>query len=189
MDPAFAPVLGALIGALAGVGGGWLAGWRQAHLEREKWLRGLSDAFANDLRSSVKELTTELAKAAHSMCWLCWLARHGPARLTQERVDQYDQEMHVLLPRITGLHAVIAGMDQKVHADLAPLVERAVALDAAIGDAGLSFVPGKPKTASELSTHYESSMALAKELHGVVARAISRYAVSPNVRAISGQGP
>jgi len=115
MGAAFYPVLGALVEALAVIGGALLNNQRQARLEREKWLRGLSDAFANDLRAAVKELATELAKASHSMCWLRWLARHGPSRLTQERIDQYDTEMHVLLPRITGLHAVIAGMDQPAH--------------------------------------------------------------------------
>lgn len=104
--------------------------------------------------------------------------QYGPSRLTQERVDQYDKEMHTLLPQISGLHAVIAGMDQQVHADLAPLVERAIELDAAIGDAGLSFVVGEAETAIELAKHHESSMVLEKQLHHVVAEAISRYAVS-----------
>src|SRR5215510_3782864 len=99
MDPAFYSVLGALIGASAGVGA-WLTTRRQANLEREKWRRALSDAFANDLRSTVKELTTELAKAAHSMCWLCWLARHGPSRLTRGRFEQCDMEM----PRVAAAH-------------------------------------------------------------------------------------
>lgn len=177
MEPAFYPVLGALIGALAVVGVALLNSRRQARLEREKWLRGLSDSFANELRAVVKELATELANAAHSMCWLCWLARHGPSRLSQERIDQYDKEMHVLLPRITGLHAVLAGMDQRVHVALAPLVEHAVNLDAAIGDAGLNFVSGKPETAVELAEYHDESVALEKELHRVVAAAIEPYAI------------
>jgi hypothetical protein len=175
---ALAPVLGALIGALAGLSGAWITGRRQAALEHEKWLRGISDAFAKDLRTTVKELTTELAKAVHSMCWLCWLAKYGPSRLTQERVRQYDEEMHIALPRIMGLHAVIAGMDGEVHFALAPLVNRAIALDAVIGEAGLSFEPGNPETANELANHHGSSLILEDELHRVVAKAIEGYAVT-----------
>ncbi|MEK6286299.1 MAG: hypothetical protein AABO57_11200 [Acidobacteriota bacterium] len=182
MEPAFYPVLGALIGALAVVGGALLNSQRQARLEREKWLRGLSDAFANDIRSAVKELATDLAKASHSMCWLCWLARYGPSRLTQKRIDQYDEEIHALLPRITGLHAVIAGMDQRVYADLARLVEQAIEMDAAIGDAGLRYVSGKPETAAELAKYHDKSAALEKELPRVVAKAISGYAMFANAR-------
>jgi len=177
MEPAFYPVLGALIGASAVVGGALLNNQRQARLEREKWLRGLSDAFDKDLRSAVKELATELAKAAHSMCWLCWLARYGPSRLTQERIDKYDEEIHALLPRIFGLHAVIAGMDQKVHADLAPLVDLAIEIDATIGAAGLQFVSGKPESALELAKCLDESIALEKELPRVIAKTISGYAM------------
>ena len=176
MGSAFLPVLGALIGALAVILVAFLNNQRQSRLERDKWSRGLSDAFANELRAAVKELATELAKASHSMCWLCWLASHGPSRLTQERIDQYDTEMHVLLPRITGLHAVIAGMDQRVHSDLAPLVQRVVEIDSAIGDAGLGFVAGKPETALELANYHGESAALEKELPQVVATAIRPYA-------------
>ena len=178
MDPALFPLLGALIGASAGVGGAWLAGRRQARLEVEKWQRGLKDAFANDLRSAVKELTTELAKAAHSMCWLCWLAKRGPSRLTQDRIDQYDEEMHKLLPHIAGLHAVIAGMDQKVYNNLAPVVARVNELDAAIGAAGLGFIPDKSESAMALAGCHEESIALERELPRVVAQAIAGYATS-----------
>lgn len=188
MDPAFAPVLGALIGALAGVAGGWLTGYRQAALEREKWLRGISDNFANELRSAVKELTTELAKAAHSMCWLCWLANKGPEQLTRERIFQYDQEMHGSLPRISGLHAVIAGMDQAVHVALAPLVSRAIKLDAAIGEAGLRFEAGRPETVAPLAACHEGSQVLERELHHVVAESIKGYAVASRIQAITPPG-
>lgn len=151
MNPNYVPIVSAVIGAAAGIVGGGLSGQRQARLEREKWLRGVSDAFTTELRSSVKELTTKLAEATHSMCWLCWLASFGAERLTQERVTQYDEEMHVLLPQITGLHAVIAGMDYNVYLKLKPLVEQVLKLDAMIGDAGLDFVPDNERSAEGLA--------------------------------------
>jgi gas vesicle protein len=179
MDPVFAPVFGALIGALAGIAGALLTTRRQAELERDKWLRGVRDAFANEVRSSVKELTTELASAAHSMCWVCWLAKYGPDRLNREHLDQYDQEMHKLLPQIAGLYAMLAGMDVDLHKRLNSLVERVYQVDAQIGEAGLVFADGRPETASALASHYATSLDLEKELPRVVTEAVRPYAIAP----------
>jgi hypothetical protein len=85
--------------------------------------------------------------------------------------------MHRLLPRLFGLHAVIAGMDQDVHRRLAPLIEDVVALDAAVGAASLQFMPGKPETAAALAGHLDDSRQLEHALHRVVAEAIGGYAV------------
>ena len=187
MDPAFAPVLGALIGASAGIAGALLTTRRQARLEREKWLRGVRDAFANELRSSVKELTTELASAAHSMCWVCWLAKYGPDRLTRQHLDQYDQEMHKLLPQIAGLHAMLAGMDVDVHKRLDSLVDRVYSVDAQIGEAGLAFADGRPETAAKLAMHHGTSLDLEKELPRVVADAVRPFAIAPGARGLGNE--
>lgn len=131
------PILIAVIGATAGILGSMLTARRQARLEMDKWSRGVSDAFRSEIRSTVKDFATNTASAIHSMCWLCWLARYGPEKLSLERVNQYDNEMHALFPRITGLHATIAGMDYDVYGRLKPLVLEIVELDASIGIAGL----------------------------------------------------
>jgi hypothetical protein len=178
MDSAFVSILSAVIGAAAGIVGGGLSGQRQARLEREKWFRGVSDAFTIELRSSVKELTTKLAEATHSMCWLCWSASFGAERLTQERVAQYDNEMHVLLPQITGLHAVIAGMDYAVYLKLKPLIEQLLKLDAMIGDAGLDFVPNEPKSANRLAELLKQATSLERTVSEVVADAIRPYSIA-----------
>lgn len=173
-----AAVLSAVIGAVAGIVGGGLTGQRQARLEREKWLRGVSDAFTTELRASVKELTTRLAEAAHSMCWLCWLAKFGAEQLTQERIAQYDEEMHKLLPQITGLHATIAGLDYSVYLKLKPLVEHLLNLDIDVGEAGLHFTPGKLGSTEKLSILYEKIKNLEDSLSGVVAESIQHYSVA-----------
>jgi hypothetical protein len=188
MDPAVASLLGALIGGLAGIAGGWFSGANQARLEREKWLRARSDEFAKELRTAVRELTTELADACHAMDWLCWLAKYGPDRLTSERIDHYDDTMHRLFPGLFGLHAVIAGMDQEVHRKLLPLVDGVVDLDARVGQASLRFVPGSPDSAAPLAELHSDSLALTYSLHEIVAAAVSPYAVLPN-RSVTDSDP
>jgi hypothetical protein len=184
MDSAFVSVLIAVIGAAAGIVGGGLSGQRQAQLEREKWVRGVSDAFTTELRSSVKALTTKLAEATHSMCWLCWLASFGAERLTQERIAQYDNEMHVLLPQITGLHAVIAGIDYDVYLKLKPLVEQLLKLDAMIGHAGLDFVPDAPKSAGRLAELLKQATSLERTVSEVVADAIRSYSIARTLKNV-----
>jgi hypothetical protein len=179
MDPVAASLIGALIGAIAGIAGGWLSNWHQTRLEREKWLRGRSEDFAKDLRSSVKELTTTLANTMHGMAWLCWRAEYAPDRLGQADIDQYDAAMHKLLPRIFASHAVIAGMDEDVHGQLRPLVKSVIELDVAIGQASLEFIPGIPGSAAPLAEHLGSANRLENSLHDVVADSVRAYAVTP----------
>jgi hypothetical protein len=171
-------VASAIIAAVAGLTGGALTGRWQARLEREKWLRGVSDSFTTELRSYVGQLTTKLAEAAHSMCWLCWLAKFGVDRLTLERIAAYDQEMHVLLPQITGLHGIIAGLDYSVYLEIKPFVERLVKLDLSVADAGLSFVPGVMESAESLSRLYPQVSELENSLAEVVSEAMRPYSIT-----------
>lgn len=168
-------ILTAVIGAVAGIVGGTLSGYRQVRLEREKWQRGVSDAFTTELRTSVKELVTKLAAAAHSMCWLCWLAKFGANQLTQERINQYDEEMHSLLPQIMSSHAVIAGLDWEVYLKLDPLVDNFISLDFQIGEANLVFVPDEPASVNGLAKLYDEIQALKSSLPKVVSESIRSY--------------
>jgi hypothetical protein len=188
MDPVVASLAGTLIGAVAGIAGGWLSGSRQAALEREKWLRERSEEFSKELRSSVKELTTTLADAMHAMGWLCWRAKHDSGRLGQADIDEYDDAMHRLLPRIFGLHAVIAGMDEDVHRRLGSLVTGAVRLDVRVGQASLEFKPGVPDSAAPMAELFGSANDLLNALHEGVADSIRRYAVTPVSRGSQASG-
>jgi hypothetical protein len=179
--PFLIPIATALIGAGAGIVGGGLTGARQARLEREKWGRSISDTFNSELRSSVKELTTKLAEASHSMCWLCWLAKHGSEQtrqVDQERITDYDRIMHVLLPQILGLHAIIAGMDYEVYLKLKPLVERLFYLDFLIGNSTLLFTTDRVRSIQGLAAMYKQVLSAEQALSGTVAEAIRPYSIS-----------
>lgn len=168
-------ILTAVIGAVTGIVGGALSGYRQARLEREKWQRDVSNAFTTELRTSIKELTTKLAAASHSMCWLCWLAKFGASQLTQERINQYDDEMHALLPQIMSSHAVVAGLDWNVYLKLDPLVEHLISLDFQIGEKNLDFVSHKLESAKGLASLYDEVQTLKDSLPKVVSESIRPY--------------
>lgn len=182
MDHASAIVLGAGIGALAGITGGMLASWRQTQLEREKWLRGRDDVLANELRVSLQQLTVKLAGAMHSMCWLTWLAKQAPQRLTENRITEYDNEMHELLPQITGLHAMVAALDRASFDRLSGLVERVLVADERIGRASLEFMTGSSDSATALAACFEETMLLERTIPQVVADVISPKTQSSQAR-------
>lgn len=184
MEPALATVLGAAIGAAAGISGGMLTGWRQTRLEREKWLRGREDILANELRVSLQQLTVRLAAAVHSMCWLTWLAKEGPSRLTQERIDGYDKEIHELLPQITSQQAMVAALNREAFDRLSSLVDRVLLADARIGQASLEFSSRDPKSATALAVCYEDTQTLEhlipREVADIIGRALRGLHASPN---------
>lgn len=111
------------------------------------------------------------------MCWLCWLAKFGAGQLTRERVAQYEEEMHVLLPQIASFHVVIASLDWDVYLKLEPLVKRLKTLDAQIGDANLDFDPKKPESAEELAQLYEQVQDLKSSLPEIISEAVRFYSV------------
>ena len=177
MEPALASLLGAAIGATAGITGGALTAWRQGQLEQAKWVRARKDAVASDLRTTLQQLAVKLAAAVHSMCWLTWLAKASPGRVTQERIDAYDREMHELLPQITGLEAVVAAIDQSAYTRLAAVVARVVEADWVIGHASLEFKPGDGRSAEALAACDSATQKLHRDLPIALAQIVSAHVV------------
>jgi hypothetical protein len=175
MEPALASLLGAAIGATAGITGGALTAWRQGQLEQAKWARARKDVLANDLRTTLQQLAVKLAAAVHSMCWLTWLARAAPSRVTQERIDAYDKELHELLPQITGLQAVVAAIDQSAYARLAALVAQVIEADWQIGNASLEFTPDNSKSAEALAACDSAAQKLHRDLPVALGQIISAH--------------
>ena len=115
MDTTTAALIGAGIGAVCGLTGtlasAFLSGWRQERVEANKRRWANEDAEARKLEDSINQLTVKLASAIHSMCWIAWIARAAPARLTQEQAATYDKEMHLILADIAGLLSTVGSLD------------------------------------------------------------------------------
>jgi len=172
--------VGALLSIISGIISGTLAARWQAKLEKDKWMRQRADSFESELRNTVKELTISIAEAFHSMCWVCWLAKYGPERLSIKNIKAYDKEMHILLPKIEGTHSVIAGMDYQVYQKIRPLVKNVIKLDAQIGSAGLTFIENQPYTALALAKFHDESVSSEKSVSDIIAEAIQHYSVKSN---------
>jgi hypothetical protein len=95
------------------------------------------DVISTALTDAVQPLAIKMSTALHSMCWLTWLARTAPERVTQARIDLYDDEQHKTLPEISGYSMTVAALDKEVYKKIEPLVFAIYILDGEIGEAGL----------------------------------------------------
>ena len=159
-----ATALGALLSLTGVLVGGGLTVWHQRRLEREKIENARADAIAKELSSAVQQLTIHVASAVHSMCWLTWLAARRPDQVTQERIDKYDAEQHITLPKILGYLTTTAALDAQFYDKLREQADEVFRLDAEIGEAGLAFVTNPSGTATALAAYYEPMLLLERRL-------------------------
>jgi acetylglutamate synthase len=111
------------------------------------------------------------------MVWLCWLAKFDSERFTWEQIVEYNQNVSNLLPKVLGLHTVIASMDYEVYDKLNPLIQRIFQVDSLIGSASVLFESGIPESIAPLAKEYEKAIALENDLSRQVANIIQSYAV------------
>lgn len=108
-------------------------------VEAAKWPISRENAHAHELRATIQQLTKHMSAALHSMFWLTWVAERKEERLTAERIDAYDEEMHRLLPEISGLLSATAALDGPTFESISPLVEELYKIDYQIGLAQLEL--------------------------------------------------
>jgi hypothetical protein len=138
--------------------------WHQRRLERDKALNARADAVVKELAAAVQQLTISVASALHSMCWLTWLADTRPDQLTQARIDKYDDEQHINLPRILGFLGTTAALDLDLYQQLRVHVDEVFRLDAEIGRAGLEFKDAPDAAATQLGSYNQQTTQFEKRL-------------------------
>jgi hypothetical protein len=151
-------VVVALLGIIGSALAAWFAARASWRLEYQKWRRTRDDLHTADLRIGLNQLILAISSAAHSMCWLTWLAQADATKMTRARIDKYDEEMHKLLPQLLGLQALVASLRPHTYRRFNPLIEAIFDADRRIGDASLSFVEGEPRTVSSLASLHAASM-------------------------------
>lgn len=148
----------ALLGLISGLIGGYFSGRQQSRQEREK-----------EARLAVAELAKNLGAASHSMGWLTWKAIHRPTRLKPCDIEIYDQEVHALLPLISGSLAVVSALSGSLYLRLDPFVKRLYKLDEEIAKAGTCYLDDPAEGLKLLSAHHGSVSAFSAELNRKVA--------------------
>src|SRR6185436_16442262 len=147
METVVQAAVAALLGLISGLIGGYFSGRQQSRQEREK-----------EARLAVAELAKNLGAASHSMAWLTWKALHRSTRFEFGDLDTYDQEIHALLPSISGSLAVVSALSGSLYTRLDPFVQQVYKLDVDIAKAGTCYL----ETPAE-------GLKLLGELHALVA--------------------
>jgi hypothetical protein len=180
MDEKLAVIIAAAIGALAGFGGALLNAWCQSRLEQAKWRRTRDDEHTKELRDSLQNFATKLASGVHAMSWLTWLAKEKPSRLNEERINQYNNDIHGLLADITGLKAKIISLDKTANEQVAQLAKEVYALDAKVAKAGLQFDVDRETCISELAALYDKVSNMEDKIPIASARIVETYVENKN---------
>jgi hypothetical protein len=158
MDSVMQATIAALLGLMSGLIGGYFSGKQQSRHEREK-----------EARLAVAELAKNLGAASHSMAWLTWKSVHRPARLKVEDIDVYDQEVHALLPLVSGSLAVVSALSGHLYLRLEPFVNQLYKLDEEIAKAGTRYLEMPAEGLKLLSEHHQFVSEFASELNRKVA--------------------
>ena len=95
------------------------------------------DALLKEINLKVSQLAADLTAASHSMAWLTWAANHEI--LTKEKVESYDAEMHVILPKVLGDVVAVAALDEELEEIADDIARELYQLDAELGDACILF--------------------------------------------------
>ena len=135
MDAAIAGLVGASIGALTGLLGGLIANWNQQRADLTRWRQARADDLWKEERRSLIELTNLMAEGCQAVIWLTWSATVKPADAIGQEASEYDARMRILLPRLFSAQAAASGLSDEAFVKIAPLVERILALDTAVGGA------------------------------------------------------
>ncbi len=173
MDQGIATFIAAILGGCAALIGGWIVGVRELRIEKNRLqheFNKLEHAQLVSLSKEKRELLQlsieKLASATHSMCWITWLSTVEPERINENRVNQYDEEMHRLLPQIIGLQARVATYSKDLGQKILEMNVDITNLDVCIATSSLKYIGGNKSCINELrECHFKSS-----DLHEKLAR-------------------
>jgi hypothetical protein len=147
--------------------------------ERIRSEEARAQRVAEELSAAAQQLTIKMSAALHSMCWITWLARARSDRITQDRLDVYDSELHELIPEILGYLSTVAALDMPLYRRLQPLAYNIFTLDAYIGFHGLALDENPDTTIRALDAAYEGMAELELQLPNIVGDVVSGRVENP----------
>ncbi|OPY99244.1 hypothetical protein A5906_26315 [Bradyrhizobium sacchari] len=116
-------------------------------VEESKVRAARADLLIKEVNLKVSQLAADLGAASHSMAWLIWAANNGT--LTKQRIDSYDQEMHLVLPKVLGDVVAVASLDERLGKVASVIAAELYDLDKRLGDICLLFLSNPAAAQSE----------------------------------------
>jgi hypothetical protein len=101
----------------------------QLAIERQK---ARADQRRLDIRLAAADLAKQMAKAAHSMTSLTWIARNDPGHFARGLVEKYDRRLDSLYSEMAAALVVLAALSPEFFRHMQPLAESVYKLDGEI---------------------------------------------------------
>jgi len=160
-------IIGTLAGALIG-GGITVITTRvplknQRELEAERLRARRQNTLHKDFSQRFQSLATDLANAAHCMCWFTWHATQDT--MTEEAIKSYHDEIHEILPKIIGDHISVTAVDKELGTLSRKLVDEAHDIDEDIGEACLEYRRSKEDGMKKLKAINEAASAFDERVY------------------------
>jgi hypothetical protein len=114
-------------------------------------------ASSEEYRTAFREFTAGITSMLHSMCWLTWDAKTRK-KYNPDMMKKYDDEVHILMPRIIGNLAVMASLSA-IHEELTEFVEKMLRLDSQIGEAAVACEE-RSENVGSFNTYHAEALAL-----------------------------
>jgi hypothetical protein len=166
--------LGAFIGGGIGIFTMWMTLRNQRKLEIAKLRAARQDALHKEFSGRFQSLATDLAAAAHCMCWFTWSAAHDA--MNDKMVADYDIEIHEILPKLIGDHISVTAVDKELGLISHKFVDYAHEVDEQIGIACLAYAKNKEEGMEKLKTLNKAARAFDEEVYERLAEfAAKRY--------------
>jgi hypothetical protein len=130
-------LIGAALGGLISIVTTFLNQRAHRKREKEKLREARKDALLKELGARFQAVAMDFSAAAHSMCSLTWHAAQG--NMTQTLIDDYNAEMHAILPKLIGGKIMVSALDTELGQQLDMYVDLAHEVDERIGIACLAY--------------------------------------------------
>lgn len=129
---------GTLVGGLIGFLGTYFTQRTQTKIERQR-IR----------EARLGQVALDLAAVAHSTCWLTWSASRN--YVNDKLINDYNAEIHQILPRIIGSHIALASADRYLGQLTRKLVLDAHEVDEKIGEACIAYETNRANGIAQLA--------------------------------------
>jgi hypothetical protein len=157
-----APALLALAGVLVGI----LA---TRELEYLKWQRARRDDVRRDIRATLGDLASTLARMAHSLMWFTYQTLRSGGPPSPNVLESHESEIHELISGAVALQVKLAALDKSTYERVAPYVSTLINLSEDVDAAVDTYTEREKPTAAELQACNERALDYVKKLPSEIA--------------------
>jgi hypothetical protein len=150
-----ATVITASVALVVGLLAGGVALWNEARKrrqerenERQRLQAQRDEARLSAIRLSAADAFKEMFVLQHEVEWLTWHARYEPKAVNEDMRRDYNQAVHVSIPKLLGALAVLASLDETTFRKLKPIADELFEFEGTTARAAIGLSERKTREAA-----------------------------------------